>query len=987
MASHPGWEVKGGGRERIVVREPRQRQGARRSGLDEDFLPADVWGVSLGLPFKQWTLRRIGGGIALCLLSGCGAISLKANGLDDLLRKTAAHEARGEFLSAGAILDQALSSGAVTPSERQTLDFERQRLDRIQRDFPLTRDDLIASLQKAVADLTMEEFEQWEREGRFDSLLLDGERRYFVSSVSNLFFRHPDLEARRVNRRDTSAVQRAYLRNARDIREAARAKGTPYVLPKRFQVRMSVAVKPGSAAAGAMIRAWLPVPREFPHQSGYELVGTVPAGALVAASDSPIRSVYLEQPATEDGSATFKVDYAYTAHGVWFDLENPPLREGPGSGAVSTDELDRFLAEGPHVEFTPGIRVLAAKLRRSGDRDRPVDLARRFYRWISENIRYSYAPEYSTVRHLGEACRADGRGDCGQAAFLFMALCRHSGIPARWQSGWSLFPGAKTIHDWCEVSLEPWGWVPVDPYMGVYAQQYASALSEQERSELRDFYFGGLTQYRMAANSDHNQPLSPFKASPRSDPVDFQRGEIEAGGTNVYYDRFSYRLAFEEIPPRFEPAEREAFRPDLEFGARLIHAATNSTLAYSRLAELCDTFGPRFSGTTNLEAAIDWALETLRSDGFENVRGEPVRVPRWVRGEESLEQISPRPMSLPVLGLGGTTNTPASGITAPVLVVTNFAELEARADEVAGRIAVFHPPFVSYNDIVRYRYQGASAAARAGAVASLVRSATPFSLQTPHTGGMRYEAGVRPIPHAAITIEEAERLLRLQLRGITPVLKLTLGARSEPEAVSRNVVAELRGRDRPEEIIVVGGHIDSWDVGQGALDDAGGCFAAWEALRLLKGSGYRPRRTLRLVLWTNEENGLGGARAYPEQHRDELPRHVVAIESDWGIGPVLGFAFTGSERANAQLRELLPLMKPLGGVQLRPGAGGSDLGPLLEEGVPIMNLWTDRGNYFWFHHTEADTVDKVDPTQLNLCVAHLALMLYGLGEMPEPLAR
>jgi carboxypeptidase Q len=341
-----------------------------------------------------------------------------------------------------------------------------------------------------------------------------------------------------------------------------------------------------------------------------------------------------------------------------------------------------------------------------------------------------------------------------------------------------------------------------------------------------------------------------------------------------------------------------------------------------------------------------------------------------------------------VLGLGGTTNTPPEGLTAPVLVVTNFAELEERRFEAAGRIVVFHPPFTSYNAIVRYRQHGAIEAGRVGAVASLVRSATPFSLQTPHTGAMSYDPEVRRIPHAAITVEEAERLLRWQRRGRAPVLRLRLGARTEPDTVSRNVIAELPGLEDPQEIIVVGGHFDSWDVGQGALDDAGGCIAAWEALRLLKELGYRPRRTLRLVLWTNEENGLRGARAYPEHHREELNRHVVAIESDWGIGPLRGFAFTGSERANTQLRTVLPLLTPLGCDQLRAGAGGSDLGPLLQRGVPVMDLWTDQQrNYFWFHHTAADTVDKVDPVELNRCVASLAVMLYALSEMPEPLAR
>ncbi|MCC7374632.1 MAG: M20/M25/M40 family metallo-hydrolase [Verrucomicrobiales bacterium] len=424
-----------------------------------------------------------------------------------------------------------------------------------------------------------------------------------------------------------------------------------------------------------------------------------------------------------------------------------------------------------------------------------------------------------------------------------------------------------------------------------------------------------------------------------------------------------------------------------ERAQQLISAATNGTTAMHRLAELCDTFGPRLSGSTNLEAAIDWILSKLEADGFERVRGEKVLVPHWVRGPARLEMRSSTMSEIPVLALGGTVGTGPEGIEAPVLVVTNYAELEGQPGRAAGRIVVFNPPFISYGDIVRYRTGGANAAAKAGAVASLVRSATPFSLRTPHTGAMAYEDGIRKIPHAAIPTEDADRLARFQARGITPILRLVLEATTLPDAESRNVVAEIRGRERPDEVVVVGGHIDSWDVGQGTLDDAGGCLAAWEALRLIKASGQRPLRTLRLVLWTNEENGLRGAKAYAEAHQSELDRHVLAIESDSGIGPVKGFAFTGSRDANQRLQQVMPRLAGMGADGLKAGAGGADLGPLLRAGVPTMDLWTDRADYFWFHHSAADTVDKMNPVELNRCVAALAVMLDAVGNLPEPLPR
>ncbi len=420
---------------------------------------------------------------------------------------------------------------------------------------------------------------------------------------------------------------------------------------------------------------------------------------------------------------------------------------------------------------------------------------------------------------------------------------------------------------------------------------------------------------------------------------------------------------------------------------RIIDAALADSSAFARLSYLVDTFGPRFSGTPQLERAIDWVLEAMRQDGLENVRGDTVMVPRWVRGNEALELRQPYRKKLAVLGLGGSVATPPEGIEAEVLVVRSFEELEARRNEARGRIVVFNVPFTTYGETVRYRVLGAVAAARAGAVASLVRSVTPRSLYTPHTGGMRYEEGVPRIPHAALTVEDAELLQRLQDRGQQPRLWLYMEAQTLPDVPSRNVVAELVGRERPEEIVVVGGHLDSWDVGQGAMDDAGGCVAAWEAVRLLKRLGLRPRRTIRVVLWTNEENGLRGALAYRDRYRDELDRHVLAIESDAGVFRPEGFGFTGSTEALSLVRAVARLLQPIGADRVWEGGGGADISPLMREGVPGMGLRVDGSRYFWYHHTDADTIDKLDPHELNLCIAALAVMAYVIADLPDPLPR
>src|SRR6266511_943272 len=420
---------------------------------------------------------------------------------------------------------------------------------------------------------------------------------------------------------------------------------------------------------------------------------------------------------------------------------------------------------------------------------------------------------------------------------------------------------------------------------------------------------------------------------------------------------------------------------------RLIRAATETDFAHKRLAELCDTFGPRFSGTTNLEAAIDWVLARMKADGLENVRGEEVLVPRWVRGVESFELLEPARETLPMLGLGGSIGTPASGLTAPVFVVQNFEDLGQRTNEARGKIVVFNAPFVGYGQTVAYRNRGASEAAKAGAVAGLVRSITPFSLQTPHTGMMVYDQAAPKVPSAAITVEDAEKLQRWQERGRTIVARLKMSAKFLDDAPSRNVIAEVAGREKPDEIVLVSGHIDSWDVGRGAQDDGGGCLVAWETVRLLHKLGLRPRRTVRVVLWTNEENGLRGAKQYVEKHRQELAKHVVAIESDNGTFQPTGFAFAGNEKAKTTVQQIGSLLEGIRATKIIPGRGGADVEQLSAAGVAVMELTVESSTYFWFHHTVADTVDKVNPQDLGRCAAALAVMAYVVADVQEPLPR
>ncbi len=434
------------------------------------------------------------------------------------------------------------------------------------------------------------------------------------------------------------------------------------------------------------------------------------------------------------------------------------------------------------------------------------------------------------------------------------------------------------------------------------------------------------------------------------------------------------------------PAAAQTLADEYRIAAnRIIDAATGDHDAYARLTELVERFGPRISGSAALERAIDWIVEEMEADGLQNVHTDPVMVPHWVRGDESLEMILPWPRELPMLGLGFSVATPPGGIRAEVLVVGSFEELERRAAEARGRIVLFNVPFTTYGQTVQYRSRGAVAAARAGAVASLIRSVTPYSQQTPHTGNSRYEDGVPRIPHAAITVEDADMLQRMQERGERAELHLRMEAQTLPDTPGRNVMGEIRGRELPNEVVVIGGHIDSWDVGQGAMDDAGGVVAAWEAIRILNELGLRPRRTIRAVGWTSEEQGRTGGREYVEQHADET--HVLAMESDGGVFKPSGWGFTGPPEALRILREIGTLLERIDAGTVTEGGGGADIAPLMATGVPGMGLQVDGTRYFWYHHSDADTVDKLDPDEVALCVATFAVFAYVVADMPARLPR
>jgi carboxypeptidase Q len=421
---------------------------------------------------------------------------------------------------------------------------------------------------------------------------------------------------------------------------------------------------------------------------------------------------------------------------------------------------------------------------------------------------------------------------------------------------------------------------------------------------------------------------------------------------------------------------------------KLIAAAQADQFAWDRLAEITDTFGQRLSGSDNLNRAIAWAQEAMKKDGLENVHTEKVMVPRWIRGNESLEIVNPPLHNVPMLGLGGSVATPPGGIEAEVMVVATREELTKRAAEAKGKIVLFNVPYTNYGETVAYRAGGASMAAKVGAVAALVRSVGPIGLRTPHTGGMNYDEAVAKIPTAAIPVEDTNRIQRLVNRGIKVRLRLKMEAKFEPDVESFNTVGEIRGSEKPNEVILVGGHFDSWDPGTGASDDAVGCVVTWEAARLMKKLNIRPKRTVRVVLFTNEENGTRGGNGYRDQHSAEAANHILSVESDDGVFAPGSLGFTGSDAARKVIGEIATLLTPLGMQQVTGAGGGADIGPISALGkVPMLAFNGDSTKYFTIHHTPADTIDRIDPKDVSRAAASLAAMIYVVADMPQALPK
>jgi carboxypeptidase Q len=430
-------------------------------------------------------------------------------------------------------------------------------------------------------------------------------------------------------------------------------------------------------------------------------------------------------------------------------------------------------------------------------------------------------------------------------------------------------------------------------------------------------------------------------------------------------------------------------------------AALADDYAYRQLAHLTENIGARPTGSIQANAAADYVAAELRQLGLD-VHLEEVKVPHWVRGAETAElveyagQVKGATQKIVLTALGGSSSTPADGIISEVVVLNNFDELKTLGPQaVAGKIVLFNElfdkqkaaagmSFAAYGEAVRYRAAGPKAAADLGAAACLVRSVGNADYRLPHTG-MSFPVG---IPAGAVTAEDASLIADLAAQGKVR-MHLTLTPQKLPDTTSHNVIADLKGTEHPEQIVVISGHLDSWDLGTGAIDDGAGVVIAMETAELLQRLHLHPRRTIRVIAWMDEETGGSGSKAYTKDYSAEFPNYVAAIESDAGAAHPLGFETKVSPAATETLRSVTAVLQSFGANALQESSypPGADISDMSEAGVPALGVLQDGRTYFNYHHTAADTLDKVVPAELRENAAAMAVLAYALSNMKERLPK
>ena len=477
----------------------------------------------------------------LCIFFSLSVVGSLAADSPSLVRPLISN---GSYTEAIRLLEKMALSQDVGATKRDTLLWEAERLRRIKSDYSLSEEDIRRQLHRRIPDFADNEFDLWKQKGLFDWRQIDGHFRFLYCSVSNLFHRYPKIRKRSASygKEPFAASLARIVSSTKTINDAdAELRGA-----RRFHIRMKLVVGKGTVPPGETVRCWLPFPKQCSFQQNVELLSSTPEVSFTAPPTAAHRSVYLERESRAHTGTSFSIEYAYTSI--------------PRYSSIDPDRVTRFVPdnlrnymeeEPPHLVFLPEFEMLLKKV--VGSETNPYYAAKRIYLWLSENMKYSYAREYSTIRNISKYAFNHRYGDCGQITLLFMVLCRMSGIPARWESGWMLYPDLVNLHDWCTIYLDPYGWVPVDPNFGVEAMNSWDTLKSSERKSIREFYFGNMDPHRLIVNSDHGKSFIPPKRHFRSDTVDFQRGEVETDEENIYYDRFTYDLEILSSKPVDSP--------------------------------------------------------------------------------------------------------------------------------------------------------------------------------------------------------------------------------------------------------------------------------------------------------------------------------------------------------------------------------------------------------------------------------------------------
>jgi len=447
---------------------------------------------------------------------------------------------KGDFTNAQKLMRLELAENMnLTDLERLEISFEIERLERIKGEFNKTRDDVLKYIKNYIPDVKDSDIERWEKEKKLEFMIIDGEKRYFENAGRNLFLIDKELRKIREKKdREKGLLKPPTFSRLKDVEETVKvAKETrkEFVKPVRVRVKYSVFLKENVVPEGKVVRCWLPFPREKKgRQEDIKLVSTEPEKYILCKNDdSHHRSIYFEKISKKNERTEFFVVFEFTSYAFWNKINPEEVKP-----VKINDELKPFIEERPpHIVFTDELRSLSKKI--VGDEKNPYLIARKIFQWIYENIPWASARDYSTIPNISLYAYENKHGDCGIQTLLFITLCRLNGIPARWESGWTTTPGGlDNMHDWGEFYLEPYGWLPVDQSYG---------LMESENEDVKWFYLGGIDSFRLIVNDDYSRDLYPSKIYPRSDTVDFQRGELEWEGGNLYYDKWSYKYKFEFV--------------------------------------------------------------------------------------------------------------------------------------------------------------------------------------------------------------------------------------------------------------------------------------------------------------------------------------------------------------------------------------------------------------------------------------------------------